>query len=120
MTSSYYESDQVSPAMVASHFASQHRGKNKIILVMSEEIISLNQELERLRGHNQHLQIFMDSHGGAEVWELDQAAERIKRKNEAEGERIRTEANLEAHKLRSSAEQLQLMRELRSSQQYNG
>lgn len=104
MTSSYYESDQVSPAMVASHFASQHRGKNKIILAMSEEIISLNQELERLRGHNQHLQIFMDSHGGAEVWELDQSAERIKRKNEAEGERIRTEANLEAHKLRSSAE----------------
>lgn len=77
MTSSYYESDQVSPAMVASHFTSQNRGKNKVILAMAEEIVTLNQELERVRGHNQHLQVFMDSHGGAEVWEKDQAVAKV-------------------------------------------
>lgn len=73
MTEPNYQSDQLSPAMVAAHFTSQVKGSDKVILAMAEEIVSLNQELERLRGHNAHLQLFMDSHGGAEVWEQDKA-----------------------------------------------
>ncbi|GGH58465.1 DUF4041 domain-containing protein [Rothia aerolata] len=73
MTQQHYPADSVSPAMVAEHFTSLARKKNDVILKMAEEIVSLNQELERLRGHNEHLQMFMDSHGGAEVWEQDKA-----------------------------------------------
>lgn len=68
-----YPSDFLSPAMVAEHFTSLTRKKNDVILKMAEEIVSLNQELDRLRGHNDHLQRFMDAHGGAEVWEQDKA-----------------------------------------------
>lgn len=75
MTQQPYPSDSVSPAMVAEHFTSLTRKKNDVILKMAEEIVALNQELDRLRGHNQHLQHFLDSHGGAEVWELDKAVE---------------------------------------------
>lgn len=75
MTNQPYPSDSVSPAMVAEHFTGLTRKKNDVILKMAEEIVSLNQELDRLRGHNQHLQQFLDAHGGAEVWELDKAVE---------------------------------------------
>ena len=104
MTQQPYPSDSVSPAMVAEHFTSLTRKKNDVILKMAEEIVALNQELDRLRGHNQHLQHFLDSHGGAEVWELDQAATKVKQEQEAEGKRIRLDAKREAQALKSAAE----------------
>lgn len=89
MTQQPYNSDSVSPAMVAEYFTSLTRKKNDVILKMAEEIVSLNQELERLRGHNYHLQQFMDSHGGPEVWEKDQALEQLKVKQAEEAEKHR-------------------------------
>lgn len=91
MTEQNFTTDQLSPAMVAAYFTNQTKKKNNIILMMSEEIVRLNQELERQRMRANHLERFMSSHGGHEVWEADQAAqktradmERIKKKTQEE------------------------------------
>lgn len=104
MTQQPYPSDSVSPAMVAEHFTSLTRKKNDVILKMAEEIVALNQELDRLRGHNQHLQHFLDSHGGPEVWELEQAADKLKQERKDEHDNMLRIARREAKAIREKAE----------------
>lgn len=104
MSQPNYQADQLSPAMVVSHFKSQSRGKNKLILALAEEIVTLNQELERTREQRNHLQRFMDSHGGPEVWELEQVAEKIKQERKDEHENMLRVARTESSAIREKAE----------------
>ena len=65
--------NRVTPGMVEEYFSSAPRRLR--VKHMAEEIARLNAELQRMYALHHHIETFLNSHGGPEVWEQGQILE---------------------------------------------